>query len=323
MHIAIILVAYRNPDDLVECFSALARQHYRDFSVHVCENGGPEAFENLVAALGAAESLHGGQRTSPEEWTARLSSDDRPVTIHRAPGNLGYAGGINHCLDRIDALDAIWILNPDTEADPDALAALVARMREGGYGMVGSRIVSTATNRVQLYGGRWRKLMARGFNIGLGAAPDAVPDVAAIESEMDYINGASMLVSRAFIEQVGRMRDDYFLYCEEVDWCLRRGNLKLGYAHGSLILHAHGSTIGSNRDRARRSRLSVYLDERNRLLLTRRIYPGAYPLVVLVTLGLTLQYLRHGAVTNFRHALSGWFAALRGETGVPTWLENT
>ena len=91
----------------------------------------------------------------------------------------------------------------------------------------------------------------------------------------------------------------------------------------SARLRAWTSTNGSNRDRARRSRLSVYLDERNRLLLTRRIYPGAYPLVVLVTLGLTLQYLRHGAVTNFRHALSGWFAALRGETGVPTWLENT
>jgi len=38
---------------------------------------------------------------------------------------------------------------------------------------------------------------------------------------MNYILGASMLIDGTFLSRAGHMRDDYFLYCEEVEWCLR------------------------------------------------------------------------------------------------------
>ncbi|KAF0112947.1 MAG: family 2 glycosyl transferase [Rhodospirillaceae bacterium] len=139
---------------------------------------------------------------------------------------------------------------------------------------------------------------------------------------MNYVNGAAMFVIRPFIEQVGLMDESYFLYCEEVDWCLRRGAWRLGYAHESLVHHAHGATMGSNRDRRHRSRLSVYLDERNKLLLTRRFWPALYPLVVVVTLLLTMQYAKAGAWANFRTALAGWYAGIGGQRGKPPWMTN-
>lgn len=78
--------------------------------------------------------------------------------------------------------------------------------------------------------------------------------------------------------------------------------------------------MGSHADRRRRSMLSVYLSERNKLLFARRFFPTLYPLVVVSTfLFLTAEYLLSGAVANFPTAVSGWFAGLRGETGPPAW----
>ena len=257
---------------------------------------------------------------SAETWSSNLSPNGQPIYAHRAKWNLGFAGGVNVSIRQFQherGWSAFWLLNPDTEPAPGALRALVARARDGVYSIVGSRILLQSTRRVQLYGGYWRPFIGRGFNIGLDAAADADVDIARIESRMTYVSGASLLAVRKFIEEVGLMREDYFLYAEDVDWCLRRGNHHLGYAHDSIVYHTHGSTIGSGRDRRKRSRLSVYLDERNKLLLTRRFFPYFFPIAMFTTLFLTMQYLRVGAVTNFFVAISGWFAGVRGEVGPP------
>ncbi len=285
-HVVIAIVGYRDPDDIRGCLKALSRSRHSNFSIEICENGGVAAYEALIAAMGDIAIL--------DICLAEVADGPK--------------------------WDAIWILNPDTEPDPDALAALVAKSREKDYAIIGSRLLVKRTGRVQLYGGRWRPWIARGFNIGFNAPSESTPDVAAVEREMTYVNGAAMFVPRAFIERVGPMDERYFLYCDEIDWCWRRGSAPLGYAHDSIVLHAHGSTIGSSHSRQDRSALSVYLEERNKLLFTRRFYPVLYPLVVVSTLLLTGQYLAEGAHANFRVALAGWRAGIRGETGMPGWF---
>lgn len=324
MTTAIAIVGYRNPDDVRQCLGALARSTDGAFTVHICENGGHAAARALVEALAgrvaAAPAEEAGTAGGPLVWHGRLEPGGQAVRVLCSGENLGYAGGVNTAIrDAMagDRWDAVWVLNPDTEPAPDALAEMHRHLARGPYGMVGSRLVFRKTGRVQLYGGRWRPLIARGFNIGLNQPGDATPDIAAVEAETTYVNGASMLVSRAFIEDVGLMDERYFLYNEEVDWCFRRGNHRLGYAHAAVVAHDHGSTIGSNTQRRQRSALSVYLDERNKLLFSRRFFPRLYPVILLTTLVLTAQYLRHGAVRNFFVALQGWFAGLRGEEGVP------
>ena len=189
--------------------------------------------------------------------------------------------------------------------------------------MVGSRIVFKNTQKVQAYGGRWRLIMARGANIGMYQEADSVPDSDEVERSMNYVLGASLFVTRLYIETVGLMDERYFLYCEEVDWCLRRGHLRLGYAHNSIVYHLGSTTIGGTAPIGERSNLSVYLAERNGLLLTRRFYPKRYPLVVLMTLLFTARYLRAGAFKNFLVALMGWRAGVRGEVGPPSqWMRS-
>jgi GT2 family glycosyltransferase len=164
--------------------------------------------------------------------------------------------------------------------------------------------------------------MARGLNLGLGAPVDARPDIDAVERQLDYVSGASMFVRRRYIEAVGRLSERYFLYDEDVEWCLRRGGFRLGYAHDAIVRHRHGAAIGSSHNRARRSGLSVYLDERNKILLTRRFYPLRYPIVVVFALLLTGQYILAGAYRNFAYAVRGWAAGLLGRDGPPSWLDR-
>jgi len=324
-HVAVVIVGFRNGDEVRDCIALLARSSHADFSVHVCENGGATAYAELAAAVAEiapdlAAATPGDRMVERRDGTLAAG---QVVHLYDAGANLGYAGGINVCLAAIaaaDRYDAVWILNPDTEPAPDAMAALVAHQQAGGYGIVGSRLVLKESGVIQLYGGRWRKWMARGFNIGLGAPADATPDVAAIERALDYVAGASMLAPRAYVESVGPFDERYFLYYEETDWCFRRGDYRLGYAHASVVVHAHGSTIGSSVSRKTRSALSVYLDERNKLLFTRRFNPAILPLVAIFTLLLTAQYAKAGAWKNWRIALAGWLAGLRDERGFPPRL---
>ena len=323
---AVVIIGFRNKDDIVGCLKHLSQTREPEHAVHICENGGSAAFDIMVSALLEMGSEVTYDPSTPHPDTIlrtrviRLNGSGALVYLHEASGNIGYAGGINAVLDYIQPdpdWDSIWVLNPDTEPAPDALMALRRRAETGGYGIVGSRIVLMHNNKIQMYGGRWRRWMARGYNIGLHADPDVIPDVAAVEREMDYVCGASMYIVRPFIETVGQMDESYFLYAEEVDWCLRRGAFTLGYAHDSVVRHSHGATIGSNHSRKNRSAFSVFLDERSKLLLSRRFYPRAFPIILLSTLILTTQYAKQGAWKNFFVALRGWLSGARGETGFP------
>ncbi len=319
------VVGYRCEAIIARLVARSAAWTHRDFAIHICENGGPEAYERLTSALdglGLARQDGAPGPASPRIVDGRTyrTRTGQDVVVSQASGNLGYSGGVNTVLDAVaddPGWSAFWLLNPDTEPDPGALAALLSHLDRGGHGAVGARLVYAGTGTMQQYGGRWRWWLGRGYNLGLGEPADRRPDVPAIEARLDYASGACMLVSRAFVRSVGTMDERYFLYSEEVDWCLRRGVHSLGYAHEAVVHHDQGATIGSHASLRERSPISVYLLERSGLLLTRKFRPMILPLVALTAGLFTLKYLKAGGPSLFAVALAGWAAGLRGERGFP------
>jgi N-acetylglucosaminyl-diphospho-decaprenol L-rhamnosyltransferase len=306
MHVAVAIVGFRNTEDIVRCLGALEASAHRDFEVIICENGGPEAHARLTAAIPTV--LPGGQG----------------VRMVLAPGNLGFAGGVNLGLRETPAADAWWVLNPDTCPGPDALAALVEKLEDGSCDAVGGPL-HLPNGTVQSYGGVWQAWLARPVSIGHGSAQGAPIDPAAIERTQNYLNGASMLVGRRFLQTVGPMREDYFLYCEEVEWCLRAMDqgMRLGFAPGAAVLHFQGTTTGAGGRVGTRSRLSVYLGERNKILTTRDRYPARLPTAALAALVVhAWRFARAGAWPQFGYGLAGWWAGLRNERGVPAWARG-
>jgi GT2 family glycosyltransferase len=301
VHVAILIVGYRNAGDVAACLGALESCDYPDFSVFVCENGGAEAFAQLERLC--PRRLRGGQA----------------VSLHQASGNLGYAGGVNEGLKHTPAADAWWVLNPDTKPDPDALRLMVDRLASGDCDAVGCTLYRPG-GEVQSHGGLWRPWVARAVSLGNGDRLESPVDAGDIERRQSYLNGASMLVGRRFVETVGPMREDYFLYAEESEWFLRgaRHGMRLGFAPGARVMHAHGTTTGANADIKTRPRLPIYLDERNRMLLTRDLFAARLPFAALAALmQLILRYARRGAWKQFEYGVAGWAAGLRNERGPP------
>ena len=51
--VAIVIVGYRNPDDIRACLTALQKSSETNFIILVCENGGRDAFVNLILEIQA------------------------------------------------------------------------------------------------------------------------------------------------------------------------------------------------------------------------------------------------------------------------------
>ena len=239
--------------------------------------------------------------------------------------NLGYGGGVNlalRCLAERATWRGVWVLNPDTYPDPSALGNVVKHAEGSAYGLVGCRLVFADQDRVQLRGGgEWHWLTGRAVNIGYREHVNQPADTAAVESRLHWISGAALYATKEYVTAIGPMNEDYFLYCEDVEWSLRRGKFRLGYAHGAVVRHAHGTTIGSSSDKGSRSNLSAYLNQRNTLLLTRDRAPALYPLAVLTTLLWVVDLLVRGNRRVFIAGCRGWWAGVRGKTGrPPEWI---
>jgi N-acetylglucosaminyl-diphospho-decaprenol L-rhamnosyltransferase len=326
--VVIALVSTNEAHNIVGCLRSLAASTHESFRVVICENGGEEGFRRTAASLAELEILRpaAGVAAAPPYPAAELEfvAAGQRVTVLRAPRNLGYAGGVNACIAAAGSTgwDAVWVLNPDTFPEPAALAALVERQKAGGYGIVGSRLIFVASGLVQTWGGiEWNRWLGRGRLIGENETAETLPDIAAIERRFGFISGASMYVTRAYIEAVGVMDDDFFVFDEDVEWCLRRGSFRLGYAHQSIVRHIHGATSGSSLNKRTRSRFNLYLTERNRILLARKRFGRWWGVVAFLGLLQTAEQLvRVRSPHQFRIALEGWWAGIRGETGAPSFI---
>jgi len=333
--VAILIVSFRNPQDVLACVTALSRSKAEpSFDIFVCENGGTEWFHELCDVLtgpqGPCAAVSGDAPDSLGAAAGRLvgvkclalKTRTARVWIGSAAQNLGYAGGINVWINRLLSIprwQGAWILNPDAEPAPGALQALVDRAVGSNKGMVGSTIVpSIDSNYVHCRAGhRWRKLRTSLALIGLGDLIDGPVDLHSIEAALDCIAGGSMYVTRACLEKIGPMDERFFLFYEDADWSIRARDCGLGYAPDSVVPHKGGTTIGSARGRAQRSRLSVYLESRNHLHFVRMHWRWYLPFAIVAGLADALGYLLALSPKNCKAAMEGLLAGMRGETGRP------
>jgi hypothetical protein len=334
-NVVVAVVSFRRPNDIVNCLASLQYSSLTEFEVIVVENGGTEAFCTLQSALSAryGREPHGKPATylaaDPHianrarlRWDRVLLPGGQPVLLIDAGDNLGYGGAINLALDCIDKdlrWRGVWILNPDTQPAPSALEIVANYAEREGFGLVGSRLVDSVHKTIQMRGGaRLRPMIGRSTALGYGEPANSPANTAELERRLDWISGAATYATRDFIESVGPMNDRYFLYCEDIDWSLRRGPFRLGYAHDAVVLHVGGTTTG--RVAGSPSDLTIYLAERNRLVLIRNHFPIFYPLTAIAACVSLVEHLLRGNLHAFFVGWRGWLAGLKGETGRPGHL---
>jgi N-acetylglucosaminyl-diphospho-decaprenol L-rhamnosyltransferase len=334
--VVVLIVGYCNPGDIADCLRALAAANAEpSFDVYIAENGGVAGMDMLLARLDAGDAAW-RKATATDATTkpsnARRMDNYRLVRPNGDPGasvhvaemdqNLGYAGGVNAWLRPLlmaPGWDAAWVLNPDTQPEPDALAELAAYSTSRGKAMVGSCIIHTDhMDTVFTRGLEWTKIASRVRAIDRGAELSFEPDPEAIEARLSAPSGASIYITRPLIEAIGLMDERYFLYCEELEWGERAQRLgMLGYAHRSRVPHKCGTTLGGTAHRSARSKLSVYLSARNTILFVKKSHPLWLPWTVVMQAVHLTTYGAVGAFANMAVGFEGLAAGLKGEVGRP------
>ncbi|MGI4878822.1 MAG: glycosyltransferase family 2 protein [Janthinobacterium lividum] len=305
--LGIVLVNYKGWSHTLECLESLFRSTIPIRVVVVDNASGNDSLDHIAAwargdqpasALNESMSRFSVPPVPKPIEVVRLNASDPPPTTRPvlmlvdAGANRGFAGGNNIGL-RILAADPklayFWLLNNDTVVEPGAAAALVARMDSThNVGMCGTVIrYYHRPDRIQaLNGGRFSRLTGVSSHIGRGSRATMPFDPAAVARDTDYVLGASLAVSRRFLERIGMMEESYFLYFEEIDWSYRnRGRFAIAFAHGAVIYHKEGGSIGSSGVKGERSVTSEYYLLHSRLAFVRRQMPVLLPVHWIVALG--------------------------------------
>lgn len=260
----IVLLNWNGWQDTIECLKSLENLEYPNFEIVVVDNA------------------------STDDSVREIKERYPGINLLESESNLGYAGGNNiglrYALEH--DTDYVWLLNNDTVVHKDALSSLIDKMREKpSAGICGSRLIYYHDrDTIQaLGGGIYNKWLGTTEHICANKPASKDYDEHRIEQQLDYIVGASMLVSRQFLEEVGLLSEDYFLYYEELDWATRgREKFKLGFAHNSIVYHKEGASIeATNRQLNTKSRLSDFYQIKNRLKFTFKFYPHLLPFVYL------------------------------------------
>lgn len=260
--VAIVIVNYRTADLATACLGSIARQlgELPGLRVVVADNASGD---------GSAERLE--QAIERWRWGAWASV----LPLER---NGGFAYGNNAAIRALlagpGAFDYLMLLNPDTVCAPAAIRSLVDFMESHPRaGIAGSRL-ENAEGRVECSAhnapsplGELESTAGVGLLSRVLRRHAVSPPARGEAHECDWVSGASLMVRRPVFERVGLLDEGFFLYFEEVDFCLRarRAGWEVWFVPGSRVTHFEGAATGIGS--ARRRRPGYWYDSRRRFFV--------------------------------------------------------
>ena len=297
--VVVVVLSWNRREDTIACVRSVRGSRYRNFDLLLVDNA---STDGSVVAL-------------------RREFPDLPLL--QTGSNLGYAGGNNAGMSWALANGAnyVLLLNDDALVSASCLEELVTfcecNAKVGAAGPLvcfadTPDVVQTAGMRVQMAG-------VRVHQIGAGESAERFHEP---RFGVDCVNGVALFVRCLALEQVGPLDEDYFLYNEEVDWCLRarRAGWELAIVPAARVLHKI-----SARDRDLDSNV-LFHQTRGRFVFLRK--HGAWqhfiPLFPIVVKSTLLSMLGAGSPRRAMRLLGAAFRAVTSGLGAklrprPTW----
>ncbi|MBN1967204.1 MAG: glycosyltransferase family 2 protein [Anaerolineae bacterium] len=282
LDLGIVIVNWNTRDLLRDCLKSIAASE-GDFTrrVIVVDNASTDGSADMV------------RRESPDvDVIASATNDGFSIANNKGLRALGFEQG---CSD--DVPRYALVLNPDTVLPPDALRDMLAYMdADESIGAAGPKLVmldgqldlacrrSFPTPEISFY--RMiglSKLFPRSRRFGRYNMTYLDPDV---ETEVDSVVGAFMLVRRDAIRHVGLFDETFFMYGEDLDWAYRikQAGWKVMYNPRVTVTHV-------KRAASRQSRRAQHEFYRAMLIFYRKHYRATTPwwLHSLILLGLAVR----------------------------------
>jgi N-acetylglucosaminyl-diphospho-decaprenol L-rhamnosyltransferase len=192
------------------------------------------------------------------EGIAARGFEDR-VRLIVSPSNGGFGAGNNVAfrasMESNDPAELFFLLNPDAWPEEGCIAALVSFFgAHPEVGAAGGRLLDeqgVVHPSVFRFPSLWSELeghvhlgvvsrLAREHVVALPTPPQSRP--------VDWVSGASMVVRRRVLDEVGLFDEGFFLYFEEVDLCRRihEAGHPIWFVREASVVHIGGVTTGLN-----------------------------------------------------------------------------
>lgn len=230
MGLSVIIVNYKSCDLILNCLKTLfAGENKENVEVIVVDND------------------------SKDNCREKLQIHYPSVRFCQMGYNAGFARANNAGM-RIANGDTVLLLNPDTLIINDAASQCYLRLKQSHYIAAGIQLLNEDKSP-QISGNFFMKgglnhLMAvpylgriiRKLGYLLKVKRTNIPEVVGV-AEVDWINGAFLMVKREAIEKAGMLDEDFFLYSEEIEWCSRLKKVGVMCVYGDLhVIHLEGSS---------------------------------------------------------------------------------
>jgi len=240
--VLIVILNYLATDVTLDCLRSLSACPFvlgGQAKVVVWENG-----TGACAAVKLREAIDSNQWGA---WAELLVS----------PENLGFTGGNNRVIERAhqrgELPEYVLLLNSDTLVIDDSLTSLVDFMNGHPHvGIAGSQLL-TETGKHQCSPFRFPSIaseLEQGLKLGvvsrfLSPWCVAMPPPTHAKA-VEWVSGASMILRREMLSQVGLLDEDYFTYFEDMDLCKRVHHAGWGvwYVPQSKVIHLEGASSG-------------------------------------------------------------------------------
>jgi GT2 family glycosyltransferase len=234
--LSIAIVSYNTKEILLDCVNSV-RAHTTTiaYEVIVVDN------DSRDGTLPAIKNIH------PE------------IRIIANPDNRGFARAVNQAL-AVSRGRHLLLLNSDTIVRDQALATMVAYLDEHlDVGAVGCKqwtgdghLSQTCFPFPSIRDHLFYSALFRRVAPTMQAAAAATHAVDCTQSQdVDWTNGACLMVRRSLLQQLGGLDEEFFMYFEDVDLCrrLRQRGFRVRHLAEAEIIHFIGRSSGRDHER--------------------------------------------------------------------------
>ncbi len=229
MKLSIIIVNYKTADLVLNCIRSIHKFDNTGTEIIVVDNFSGDNMESLLKQqFAAAKFVQMGYNSGfARANNAGIRASQAGTVLLLNPDTLIKDNAVNNCLANF--LGSVYI------------AAGVQLLNEDGSPQISGNFAMKGGLNYLLplpFLGSFLKWIAGIFNIKKPNVPNASGIV-----EVDWINGAFLMVRRSAIDKAGLLDEDFFLYAEEAEWCSRlRKTGRLCIYGDEHVIHLQGES---------------------------------------------------------------------------------
>lgn len=288
--IAIILVNYNGEKYNEECICSILKSTYDNYEIIIVDNA---STDNSVKLL--------------------REKFDENIKIIISNENLGFSGanniGIKYALN--NGFDYVMLLNNDTIIEKDMINIMI-NASEGNKAVSPKIYYYDNKSLIWSAGGdiNWKKGLP--IQYGINSKDNYENNK---KKNIQFATGCCILMPIEIIRKIGMMSEDYFLYYEDTDYCVRiiEEGFEIVYEPKAIMYHKVSASTGGEK-----SKMYWYYMVRNRLIFNNKFNKKKYIYYlyfIITTLVKIIKYILNGNKIALIGTYNGILDYIKNEKG--------